>query len=301
MRARLSCPRIDGATCRLRLLDPAIRDLWHVAYVARRKPAGRCQPWPTTLFEQRSSVARAPTAAPRSPTKPAGRCPCSSATAFLWTSLGEPKPNSSPSRNTTSPTARTSARARCRSASRPRAPSRTSSTWATSPSSIPVFWARSRTPRSRSTRRHRRGEGRGGGHRVPLLAAPGGSRLHRRGRGRVRLPRAAPVLCRALQDECPRPRPLRRHRPLRPAGRRGAGDRPPDDVDRRRRQHCGRHPPLPAHHLRPGQADPREPAATEAAARSPGRDPDPRRQVVHRLSPLADSQGAPYGVIPAAA
>ena len=81
-------------------------------------------------------------------------------------------------------------------------------------------------------------------------------------------------------------------RALRPAGGRGAGDRPSDDVDRRRGQHGRRYPPLPAHHLRPGQADPREPAAQAAAARSTSGNADPRRQVVDRLPPLAGRQGA---------
>ena len=70
-------------------LDPAIRDLWHVALVATDLPAGARRS--TTLFDRRLAVARAADGAP-SATDGTGRpLPVLERYGFLWTSLGEPR------------------------------------------------------------------------------------------------------------------------------------------------------------------------------------------------------------------
>lgn len=71
-------------------LDPVIRDLWHVAFVAEGLPAGATRP--TTLFEQRLTLTRALDGTP-SVTDAAGRpLPVLERYGFLWTSLGDPAP-----------------------------------------------------------------------------------------------------------------------------------------------------------------------------------------------------------------
>ncbi len=71
-------------------LDPVIRDLWHVVFVAESLPVGSSRS--TMLFEQRLTLARTANGAP-SAADDAGRpLPVLERYGFLWTSFGEPVP-----------------------------------------------------------------------------------------------------------------------------------------------------------------------------------------------------------------
>ena len=71
-------------------LDPVIRDLWHVAFVAEALPAGARRS--TTLFDRRLTLARAADGTPASVDDEGQGLPVLERYGFLWTSLGEPKP-----------------------------------------------------------------------------------------------------------------------------------------------------------------------------------------------------------------
>ena len=100
-----------------------------------------------------------------------------------------------------------------------------------------------------------------------------------------------PYLLGALQIEPARRAAHGRDRHLPAADRPGAYPRAHDAVRARRPERRQLHPALPADDLRPGQADPGEPVSQAPAARPARRNADPRRQVGHRLPPLAQPEG----------
>ena len=71
-------------------LDPVIRDLWHVAFVAEQVPAGAARP--TQLFDRRLTVARAADGTPEVADESGSPLPVLERYGFLWTSLGDPAP-----------------------------------------------------------------------------------------------------------------------------------------------------------------------------------------------------------------
>ncbi len=70
-------------------LDPVIRDLWHVAYVAENLPAGASRR--ATLFDQRLTLTRSPAGRPSASDEAGRALPVLERYGFLWTSLGEPR------------------------------------------------------------------------------------------------------------------------------------------------------------------------------------------------------------------
>jgi hypothetical protein len=235
------------------------------------RPAER----PALLFDERLLLERGADGAPsvrmgrRKP--PAG---CWEAMAFSGRAFGEPA-NSSPSWNMTSLTGRTCARARSASLSAP-APSRTTSNGA-----LPLLphgptTAMSRTPRSGIQRRHRR--------RSRLVVQPNAASTSPRRRQPPRAARGR-LIYRGRTDRVvlyrlvpPTPPGFDVIALICPAGGRGTRHRHPMKSIEGRPIHGGRHPPLPAHHLRPGQSHPREPAP-HGLPRPARRDPHPRRQI----------------------